>query len=114
MFIDKPDVGTKVARDLKADYVLVYTLHNALEPETVVLFMRWEMAETRARTAGSLEWVALMNQYLEQDGVTPTSTFWNSTLLGKMIHSPHNSTPHRKMDGRSCTNLHPGSLCIIY
>ncbi|HEU4824011.1 MAG TPA: STT3 domain-containing protein, partial [Nitrososphaeraceae archaeon] len=86
MFIDEQEGGIKIAQDLKADYILVYlvaqrfpglnttsfyTLGNGGDESKKQWFMRIGGFDER--------------NYLEQDGVTPTPRFWNSTLLGKLI-----------------------------
>jgi dolichyl-diphosphooligosaccharide--protein glycosyltransferase len=86
MFIDKPDIGTKVAHDLKADYVLVYIVAQrfAAGNGTSIYALGNGGDESKKqwfiRIGGFNE-----SSYLEQDGVTPTPAFWNTTLLAKMI-----------------------------
>ena len=50
--------------------------------------------------------------YLEQDGVTPTPRFWNSTLLGKMI--PFTPVTYASFQNGMLTNIQedyaPGTL----
>ncbi len=86
MFIDKPDIGTKVAHDLKADYVLVYIVAQrfAAGNGSSIYALGNGGDESKKqwfiRIGGFNE-----SNYLEQDGVTPTPAFWNTTLLAKMI-----------------------------
>jgi dolichyl-diphosphooligosaccharide--protein glycosyltransferase len=86
MFIDKPDTGVKVARDLKADYVLVYIVAQRFSAGNGTSIYALGNGGDESKKQWFIR-IGGFNEstYLEQDGVTPTSTFWNSTLLGKMI-----------------------------
>ena len=113
MFIDDQEGGIKIAQDLKADYILIYlvaqrfpglnttsfyTLGNGGDESKKQWFMRIGGFDER--------------NYLEQDGVTPTPRFWNSTLLGKMI--PFTPVTYASFQNGMLTNIQedyaPGTL----
>jgi dolichyl-diphosphooligosaccharide---protein glycosyltransferase len=113
MFIDDQEGGTKIAQDLKADYILVYlvaqrfpglnttsfyTLGNGGDESKKQWFMRIGGFDER--------------NYLEQDGVTPTPRFWNATLLGKLI--PFTPVAYASFQNGMLTNIQqdyaPGTL----
>ena len=85
MFIDKPDIGVKVTRDLKADYVLVSSFTKIFAGNGPSIYTLGN-GRDKVRSSRFLRIVGFNGSAsLDQDGVTPTSTFSNSTLLGKMI-----------------------------
>jgi dolichyl-diphosphooligosaccharide---protein glycosyltransferase len=86
MFMDKPDIGAKVARELKADYVLVYIVAQRFAAGNGSSIYALGNGGDESKKQWFIR-IGGFNEstYLEQDGVTPTPTFWNSTLLGKMI-----------------------------
>ncbi len=113
MFINDEEVGTKIADDLEADYILIYlvaqrfpgvnntsfyTLGNGGDESKKQWFMRIGGFDER--------------DYLEQDGVTPTPRFWNSTLLGNMI--PFTPVAYASFQNGMLTNIQedyaPGTL----
>ena len=113
MFIDEQEGGIKIAQDLKADYILVYlvaqrfpglnttsfyTLGNGGDESKKQWFMRIGGFDER--------------NYLEQDGVTPTPRFWNSTLLGKLI--PFTPVTYASFQNGMLTNIQndyaPGTI----
>jgi len=79
-------IGVQMLKDMGADYVLVYVVgQRALIQEgTDFLVLGGGGDESKKhwfmRIAGSN-----VNDYLEDDGFTPTPLFWSSTLLGKMF-----------------------------
>ncbi|HEY9386270.1 MAG TPA: STT3 domain-containing protein [Nitrososphaeraceae archaeon] len=86
MLIDQQEGGIKIAQDLKADYILVYLVAQRFPG----------VNGTSLYTLGSggdeskKQWFMRIGgfnerNYLEQDGVTPTPRFWNTTLLGQLI-----------------------------
>jgi dolichyl-diphosphooligosaccharide--protein glycosyltransferase len=95
MFMADEEEGTNIARQLQSDYILIHLVankatvrsNNNSEPPSfyslgpggdeskIIHFIR--RADLNTTT------------YLERDGYTPKSTFWNSTLLGKLIPFKH-------------------------
>jgi dolichyl-diphosphooligosaccharide--protein glycosyltransferase len=110
MFIEKPSDSIKIARQLKADYILVYIVGQRLasaSPNTLYTLGNGGDESKKQwfiRIGGFNE-----NKYLEQDGVTPTPLFWNTTLLGKLI-------PFTAQGYASRTNVQtqysPGTIAI--
>jgi dolichyl-diphosphooligosaccharide--protein glycosyltransferase len=49
------------------------------------------------------------NQYLQQDGLTPTPLFWNATLLGKLI--PFNVEAYASRDNVQ-QQYSPGTIAL--
>lgn len=86
MFIDKPEDGIKVARQLKTDYILLYIVAQRLAGANGTSFYTLGSGGDESKK----QWFMRIggfdeNKYLEQDGLTPTPLFWNTTLLGKMM-----------------------------
>jgi dolichyl-diphosphooligosaccharide--protein glycosyltransferase len=110
MFIEKPEDSIKIARQLKADYILVYVVAQRLasaSPNTLYTLGNGGDESKKQwfiRIGGFDE-----NKYLEQDGVTPTPLFWNATFLGQLI-------PFTVQGYASRTNIQsqysPGTIAI--
>lgn len=87
MFIDKPEDGIKVVRQLKADYILLYIVGQRLGsgPNGTSFYSLGSGGDESKK-----QWFMRIGgfdetRYLEQDGLTPTPSFWNTTLLGGLI-----------------------------
>lgn len=86
MFIDKPEDGLKIARQLKANYILIYIVAQryATTNGSSIYSLGSGGDETKKhwfmRIGGFNE-----SNYLEKDDVTPKQRFWNTTLLGRLI-----------------------------
>ena len=87
MFIDKPEDGIKVVRQLKADYILLYIVGQRLGtgPNGASFYTLGSGGDESKK-----QWFMRIggfdeSRYLEQDGLTPTPSFWNTTLLGGLI-----------------------------
>ncbi|MGB8022863.1 MAG: STT3 domain-containing protein [Nitrososphaeraceae archaeon] len=87
MFIDKPEDGIKVVRQLKADYILLYIVGQRLGtgPNGTSFYTLGSGGDESKK-----QWFMRIGgfdetRYLEQDGLTPTPSFWNTTLLGGLI-----------------------------
>jgi dolichyl-diphosphooligosaccharide--protein glycosyltransferase len=96
MLISDEQSGLKIAQDLKADYILVYTVGqirafgqtNNTEtgtPEQVAFYTLGQGGDESKK-----QWFMRIGgfdetQYIERDGFTPTPEFWNNTLLGKLF-----------------------------
>ncbi len=119
MLVSPEQSAIKIAQDLKADYILVYTVGqirfygstnstvgNTPVPQRIPLYVlggggdeskkQWFM-----RIGGFDE-----TQFIESDGVTPTPAFWNSTLLGKLFPFDPSSYVSFGQDG-SIQNIQP-------
>src|SRR5919197_2621583 len=110
MFIEKPSDSIKVARQLNANYILVYLVAQRLasaSPNTLYTLGNGGDESKKQwfiRIGGFDE-----NKYLEPDGVTPTPLFWNTTFLGQLI-------PFTVQGYASRTNIQtqysPGTIAI--
>lgn len=96
MFIADEQSGLKIAQDLQADYILVYSVGqirffgqtNATdggEPERVAVYTLGQGGDESKK-----QWFMRIGgfdemQYIERDGFTPTPEFWNQTLLGRLF-----------------------------
>jgi dolichyl-diphosphooligosaccharide--protein glycosyltransferase len=91
MFTGNPEAGAKIAQDLDVDYILVYVVAQkaltgtAGDETQVPLFTLGQGGEESKK-----QWIMRIagydeTRYVESDGFTPKSTFWQSTLLGKMV-----------------------------
>jgi dolichyl-diphosphooligosaccharide--protein glycosyltransferase len=110
MFIEKPADSIKIARQLKADYILVYIVAQRLasaSPNSLYTLGNGGDESKKQwfiRIGGFDE-----NKYLEPDGVTPTPLFWNATFLGQLI-------PFTVQGYASRTNIQsqysPGTIAI--
>jgi dolichyl-diphosphooligosaccharide---protein glycosyltransferase len=113
MLIDQQEGGIKIAQDLKADYILVYLVAQRFPG----------VNGTSLYTLGSggdeskKQWFMRIGgfnerNYLEQDGVTPTPRFWNTTLLGQLI--PFSPIAYASFQNGMLTNFQrdyaPGTL----
>ena len=84
MFIDQKEGGTKVAHDLKADYILLYIVGQRFSGVNGTSFYTLGSGGDESKK----QWFMRIggfdeNNYLEQDGFTPNPRFWNTTLLGQ-------------------------------
>jgi len=110
MFIEKPEDSTKIARQLKADYILVYVVAQRLASASPNALYTLGNGGDESKK----QWFIRIggfdeNKYLEQDGVTPTPLFWNATFLGQLI-------PFTVQGYASRTNIQsqysPGTIAI--
>ncbi|MGA8485117.1 MAG: peptidylprolyl isomerase [Nitrososphaeraceae archaeon] len=87
MFMDQTQNGLKVAKDLKADYIVTYIVGQRVDQGSI------NGTELYALGSGGDEskkqWFIRIGGFKEdkylEDGFTPTPFFWNTTLLGKLI-----------------------------
>lgn len=93
MFMGDQEKGAQIAQDLDVDYILVYVVGQKLLTGTagdesgvqVPLFALGQGGDESKKS-----WImriAGYNEasYVESDGFTPKSTFWQSTLLGRLM-----------------------------
>ena len=86
MFIDKPQDGIKVARQLKSDYILLYIVGQRFPGTNGTSFYTLGSGGDESKK----QWFIRIGgfdetKYLEPDGLTPTPSFWNTTLLAQLI-----------------------------
>jgi dolichyl-diphosphooligosaccharide--protein glycosyltransferase len=113
MFIEEPDAGIKIAKDLKADYILIYLVAQRFPGMNTTSFYTLGNGGDESKK----QWFMRIGgfderNYLEQDGVTPTPRFWNATLLGKLI--PFTPVTYASFQNGMLTNIQedysPGTL----
>jgi dolichyl-diphosphooligosaccharide--protein glycosyltransferase len=113
MFIEEPDSGIKIAKDLKADYILIYLVAQRFPGMNTTSFYTLGNGGDESKK----QWFMRIGgfderNYLEQDGVTPTPRFWNATLLGKLI--PFTPVTYASFQNGMLTNIQeeysPGTL----
>ena len=115
MFMDQTENGLKIAKDLKADYILVYVVGQRFSgnngTDFYVLGSGGDESKKQwfIRIGGFKE-----DKYLQQDGFTPTPYFWNRTLLGSII--PFTPQSYASFDKGMLTNLaeqyQPGTVAL--
>src|SRR5919198_576526 len=110
MFIDKPEEGIKTAGQLKADYILIYIVAQRLAGANGTSFYTLGSGGDESKK----QWFIRIggfdeNQYLQQDGLTPTPLFWNATLLGKLI--PFNVEAYASRDNVQ-QQYSPGTIAL--
>jgi dolichyl-diphosphooligosaccharide---protein glycosyltransferase len=110
MFIDKPQDGIKVARQLKSDYILLYIVGQRFPGTNGTSFYTLGSGGDESKK----QWFMRIGgfdetKYLEQDGLTPTPSFWNTTLLGQLI--PFKVVAYASR-GNIQQDYSPGSMAI--
>src|SRR5581483_7118004 len=99
MFISDEQSGIKIAQDLKANYIVVYTVgqirfygttnstgaNNVTSEQKIPLYTLGQGGDESKK-----QWFMRIGgfdetRYIESDGFTPTPEFWNSTFLGKLF-----------------------------
>ena len=115
MFMDQTENGLKIAKDLKADYILIYVVGQRFSgnngTDFYVLGSGGDESKKQwfIRIGGFKE-----DKYLQQDGFTPTPYFWNRTLLGSLI--PFTPQSYASFDKGMLTNLaeqyQPGTVAL--
>ncbi len=119
MLISDEQSGIKIAQDLKADYILVYSVGQ------IRFYGQTNTTQTNATGTATPERIAIYTlgqggdeskkqwfmriggfderQYIERDGFTPTPEFWNNTLLGKLF--PFEPLYYASFGPQGTTNL---------
>src|SRR6266487_1227345 len=106
MFIDQKENGIKIAQDLKADYIVVYTVAQRFSGVNGTSFYTLGSGGDESKK----QWFMRIGgfdetNYLQVDGFTAKPNFWNSTLLGQLI--PYNPQAYASFQGGQLTNLQP-------
>ena len=104
MFIDQKENGIKIAQDLKADYIVVYVVAQrfTLANGTSFYVLGSGGDESKKQWFMKIGGFDTTN-YLQMDGFTATSRFWDTTLLGQLIPF----TPVLYAQGGQLSNLQP-------
>jgi dolichyl-diphosphooligosaccharide--protein glycosyltransferase len=90
MLISSPNDGWKMLQEMQADYVVVFVAGQKLDghyDNNPIYILDGGGDESKKSWFMHIGEVDVL-KYLESDGTTGTSYFWNETLLGKMI--PYN------------------------
>lgn len=92
MFIGDQEAGAKIAQDHDVDYILVYVVGQRVftgtvgdSQEPVTLFTLGQGGDESKK-----QWIMRIagydeTKYLESDGFSGKNTFWQSTLLGRLM-----------------------------
>jgi dolichyl-diphosphooligosaccharide---protein glycosyltransferase len=106
MFMEDEEEGIKIAKDLKADYILVYVVGQRYGGINGTSFYSLGNGGDESKKQWFLR-IGGFNEsnYLEQDGFTPTSRFWNGTLLANLI--PFTPVAYASFQGGVLTNIQP-------
>ncbi len=87
MFFSSPEEGWNILRDVQADYIVVFVAGQRLtvDNEDQALYVLQGGGDESKK-----QWFIRiaekpLEQYLESDGISGTDSFWNDTLLGKMV-----------------------------
>jgi dolichyl-diphosphooligosaccharide--protein glycosyltransferase len=90
MLISEPREGVQIAKNLQADYILIYVSANRIHfNETSSFYLLGPNGDE-----SKIVWFVTnagfdKRSYLEPDDFTPKAKFWNSTLLGSLIPFRH-------------------------
>ena len=115
MLIDEKQAGIKIAHDLKANYILVYVVGQQFSGVNGTSFYTLGGGGDESKIHAFIS-IGGFNRadYLQEDGITPTPKFWNSTLLGSLI--PFTPQAYASFRGGVLTNIQqqytPGSVAL--
>ncbi|MGH9986955.1 MAG: hypothetical protein ACRD8W_23675, partial [Nitrososphaeraceae archaeon] len=106
MFIEPEKEGYDIAKDLDADYVLLYLVGQRFPGANGSSFFTLGSGGDESKK----QWFIRIGgfnemEYLEQDGFTPTPKFWNDTLLGKLI--PFEPQAYASIQGGQLAGIQP-------
>ncbi len=114
MLISDEQSGLKIAQDLKADYILVYSVGqvrfygqtNATDGNGTKQIAVYTLGQ--GGDESKKQWFMRIGgfeetQYIERDGFTPTPEFWNQTLLGKLF--PFQPLYYASFDAQGLNNV---------
>lgn len=117
MLINEKERGIKVAQDLKADYILVYVVGQRLGSSGVTGSQLYTLGQ--GGDESKKQWFMRIGgfnerDYLESDGFTPKSSFWNGTLLGQLFpFSPvGGNSSYISQQGIPSAKYSPGSTAL--
>jgi dolichyl-diphosphooligosaccharide--protein glycosyltransferase len=106
MFIEPEKEGYEIANDLNSDYVVLYLVGQRFPGGNGSSFYTLGSGGDESKK----QWFIRIggfneNQFLEQDGFTPTPLFWNNTLLGKLI--PFEPQAYASIQGGQLSGIQP-------
>jgi dolichyl-diphosphooligosaccharide---protein glycosyltransferase len=107
MFIEPEKEGYDIAKELDADYVVLYLVGQRFPGGNGTSFYTLGSGGDESKK----QWFIRIggfneNEYLEQDGFTPTPKLWNDTLLGKLI--PFEPQAYASIQGGQLAGIQPG------
>ena len=106
MLMSEQETATQIAHDLKADYVLVYIVADRHNGPNGNSFYTLGSGGDESKKQWFMK-IGGFNErdYVEDDGFTPNSNFWNNTLLGKLI--PFTPISYASFGNGMLTNIQP-------
>jgi dolichyl-diphosphooligosaccharide---protein glycosyltransferase len=86
MFMEEPKDGAKIAQDLKANYILIFVVAQRVSVNgTSYYTLGYGGYEDKLYWFIRIGGLGNVSEYLEADEFTPKPTFWNTTLIGRLI-----------------------------
>jgi dolichyl-diphosphooligosaccharide---protein glycosyltransferase len=106
MLMSEQETATQIAHDLKADYILVYIVADRHNGPNGNSFYTLGSGGDESKKQWFMK-IGGFNErdYVEDDGFTPNSNFWNNTLLGKLI--PFTPISYASFGNGMLTNIQP-------
>ncbi|MGD1837146.1 MAG: peptidylprolyl isomerase [Nitrososphaeraceae archaeon] len=106
MLMSNEEEGIKIAKDLQSDYILLYVVADRLPGNDGTNFYTLGSGGDESKK----QWFMRIggfdeNLYVERDGFTPTTYFWNNTLLGKLI--PFTPVSYASINNGGITGMSP-------
>ena len=113
MLISSPNDGWEMLEEMQADYVIVYVAAQRLDGNydgNSIYVLNGGGDESKYSwfmRIGDVE----LSKYLESDGRTGTSSFWNETLLGQMI--PYNIITYYNEETKQTSEIFQNGFTAI-
>lgn len=106
MLMSDPETGMTIAKDLKADYILVYIVADRHQGPDGNAFYTLGSGGDESKKQWFMR-IGEFNEkeYVQDDGFTPNSNFWNNTLLGKI--TPFTPVSYASVNNGMLANLQP-------
>jgi dolichyl-diphosphooligosaccharide--protein glycosyltransferase len=106
MLMSEQETATQIAQDLKADYILVYIVADRHNGPNGNSFYTLGSGGDESKKQWFMK-IGGFNErdYVEDDGFTPNTNFWNNTLLGKLI--PFTPISYASFGNGMLTNIQP-------
>ncbi len=106
MLMSEQETATQIAKDLKADYILIYIVADRHSGPNGNAFYTLGSGGDESKKQWFMK-IGGFNErdYVEDDGFTPNANFWNNTLLGKLI--PFTPISYASFGNGMLTNIQP-------
>jgi dolichyl-diphosphooligosaccharide---protein glycosyltransferase len=88
MFMEEPEEGVRIAQDLNASYILIFTVAERVMIVNGIQYYSLGYGGYEDKIYWFLRIGGLdknLSEYLQADEFTPKPKFWNTTLLGKLM-----------------------------